>query len=533
LNFSPNPLKLITSLAINPMNIRLFPLILGCFGLLIVGCGTFFHETNPSTSTQNLNSQVINRVGDGGTVNIGVTSENSELVPVMEQALKAQGLSNYVIQKGGSFIVAQALCDNQLDAVMVADNNLIEATCPGQFSLGSMDLYTTYVEFWASSVVLKKLGFFNREVGLNEIVAVLAKPVAKGGMCLASSVPIYSKSGNTAYMAFAGANHNNEPQFTPQTLPTLKSIYENRCLSSESTAWLMEKAYNQGNEWLTQNQALVVGYSTLFNRPFTNHSVVDFRTRDLAPIKLKTPLQVVPTAFWRQENHAEKFRRVFQSVSQSEIAQSLDQVPAVKKSNVLRPFSGTSLRAGINFYNAQVRNLAGWVLVLDVSGSMEGEGLDGLKRGAVALVNPDNAKKYGLYRPDDSFSVLTFSGETKQLSGNSRDQLTQDLSQLQADGGTYLFNAAQQAIEFVPKNGTGIVVFFSDGAPSDEPNPALVERYQRFTQQEGGKVIFVAVGNIDPDQVKIVASALSATPIYSQNVNETAQQFLKGIADAL
>jgi Mg-chelatase subunit ChlD len=148
-------------------------------------------------------------------------------------------------------------------------------------------------------------------------------------------------------------------------------------------------------------------------------------------------------------------------------------------------------------------------------------------------VNPDNAKKYGLYRPDDSFSVLTFSGETKQLSGNSRDQLTQDLSQLQADGGTYLFNAAQQAIEFVPKNGTGIVVFFSDGAPSDEPNPALVERYQRFTQQEGGKVIFVAVGNIDPDQVKMVASALSATPIYSQNVNETAQQFLKGIADAL
>jgi hypothetical protein len=86
------------------MNIKLFPVILGCFGLLIVGCGTFFHETNTSTSTQNLSSQVINRVGDGDTVNIGVTSENSELVPVMEQALKAQGLSNYVIQKGGALL---------------------------------------------------------------------------------------------------------------------------------------------------------------------------------------------------------------------------------------------------------------------------------------------------------------------------------------------------------------------------------------------------------------------------------------------
>ncbi|MFN9174045.1 MAG: VWA domain-containing protein [Synechocystis sp.] len=488
----------------------------------------------PITSTQNLDIQVIKRSGGDKTVNIGVTSENSELIPAMEQALQAQGIRDFVIHGGGSFVVAQALCDNQLDAAMVADSNLIEAACPGALSPGSQDLYTAYVEFWAAPQVLQELGFVGQAVSLSQIVAALSKPNGEGGMCLASSVPVYSKSGNTAYMAFAGANHNNEPTFTAETAPSLKAIYENRCLSSESTAWLMEKAFSQGQEWLQQNRTLIVGYNTLFNRPFVSNNVtVDYKTLNVAPIQLTTPLEVVPTAFWRQEENAEKFRLVFEAVAQSPVAKAFDQVEATKTSNVLRPFSGTRIREGIQFYNTEVRDLAGWVLVLDTSGSMRGAGLDGLQRGTLALVDQENAKKYGLYGPEDRFSALAFSGRVNPLQADSRNNLTQELVQLKAEGGTYLFKAARQAIDLASKDGTGIIVFFSDGDPSDQPDPDLIERYRQFTEQEGGKVIFVAVGDIEPNQVQSVAQALSATPIYSDNVNETAQEFLKGVADAL
>lgn len=508
--------------------------ILFALSFCLGSCSTSLQPKASVTSTQNLDIQIIERTGGGNTVNIGVTSENTELIPAMENALRQQGIRDFVIHKGGSFVVAQALCDNQIDAAMVADSNLIEAACPGELSPGSQDLYTAYVEFWAAPNVLQELGFANRDVTLSELVTTLGKPQAAGGLCLASSVPVYSKSGNTAYMGFAGANHDNEPTFRAETAPALKAIYENRCLSSESTAWLMEKAYRQGEQWLQQNRALVVGYNTLFNRPFTSNNVtVDYQTLNLEPIKLKTPLQVVPTAFWRQEKQAEKFRLVFEAVAQSPVAQTFEQVPTVKSTGVLPPFSGTSIRDGIQFYNAEVRDLASWVLVLDTSGSMEGPGIAGLKRGTVALVNAENAQKYGLYGPDDLFSAIAFAGKVRPLPGKSREQLTQDLLQLNSGGGTYLYRAAQQAIQIAPKDGTGVIVFFSDGDPSDQPNQALMQRYRQFTEKEGGKVIFVAVGDIDPAQVTAVAKALSATPIYSNNVNETAQEFLKGVADSL
>jgi len=105
------------------------------------------------------------------------------------------------------------------------------------------------------------------------------------------------------------------------------------------------------------------------------------------------------------------------------------------------------------------------VFVLDVSGSMEGEKMDGAKR----------AFAHGIasLRPIDRFGVVSFSTEANALrpvlqptNADTRAEALRYLAALEASGGTALDDGLERAFCMLDPGRLGIVVLLTDGLPT-------------------------------------------------------------------
>lgn len=511
---------------------------------LTVSCGVSntnqnSNVTTPVSSVEGNQAQLISRQNSG--INIGVTSENSDFIDELENLLKKNKIQNYHIHKGGSFVLGTAFCDGQIDAMLGADSNVVEASCPNNTPSNSkVQLYSMFVEFALHKDVIANLGWDNREVSLGEVLNALET----GKVYLASSTPPYSNSGNKVYTALAQqiSKEAGKPtiEFEKETVERLKAIYSNRKLSSESSSWLMANAYQQDDNWWKGTNdgfpKIVVGYNTLFNNSFEYHGkIIDYPSRpQIQTIPLATPLGSLPTAFVNQAHpQKETIESIFNTLANSQLANNYNSAKKANDKNTLPPFTGEKIREGINAYNSDVRNATNWILVLDTSGSMSGEGIKGLKNGVIALVDPNSAQTNGVYKREDSFLIIPFNTGLSQLNGNSREELANQVSGLGTTGGTNLYSALEYAVNSLPNPQGNTLVIFSDGNPGDKPSNNLVQRFQEFVAN-GNQVILVGVGNISENGISQIAGHISAQKVvYSNSPEDTAQEFFKGIASAL
>lgn len=497
------------------------------------------NETTQVSSVEGSRAQLITRQNSG--INIGVTSENSGFIDQLERLLQKHKIKNYHIHKGGSFVLATAFCEGQIDAMLGADSNVVEASCPDNTpSSSKTQLYSMFVEFALHKDVIADLGWQNRSVSLKEVLNALET----GKLYLVSSTPPYSNSGNKVYIALAKeisqAAGLSSIDFDEETIKRLKAIYSNRKLSSESTSWLMANAYQKPETWWNGASdgfpKIVVGYNTLFNNSFNYHgTVIDYSSRqEIQTIPLTTPLGSLPTGFVNQAHpQKEVIDSIFQSLAESELANSYNNAKKANAQNTLPPFTGQIIREGINAYNSDVRDATHWILVLDTSGSMSGKGIQGLKNGVIALVDPASALANGAFKKEDSFEIIPFSKRPYTLKGNSRDELVKQVDKLRASGNTNLFTAAARALSNLPASSGNTLVIFSDGKPTDQPSWSLAKQFEEFVAN-GNKVILVAVGNISENTVPEIAQILSAEKIiYSNSPEDTAKEFFRGVASAL
>ena len=103
------------------------------------------------------------------------------------------------------------------------------------------------------------------------------------------------------------------------------------------------------------------------------------------------------------------------------------------------------------------------MLVLDISGSMEGEKLEQAKRALRFVLEHLN--------PDDRFNILTFNttidtyAETLRSAGRA-DDAGDFVDDLEADGGTNIDEALQEALRLLPGERPELVIFLTDGQPT-------------------------------------------------------------------
>ena len=156
------------------------------------------------------------------------------------------------------------------------------------------------------------------------------------------------------------------------------------------------------------------------------------------------------------------------------------------------------------------------VLLLDTSGSMQGEALDALHEGLETFSN--NLNKDTLAASRVEVAIISFNNEIKvELDFVTADRF--ETPKLKAQGMTYMGSAINTGLDLIEArkaeyraNGVAYyrpwVFLITDGAQHGEPEDIIVNAAQRIQQAEANKqVAFFAVGveNADLGQLSEIA----------------------------
>jgi len=121
-----------------------------------------------------------------------------------------------------------------------------------------------------------------------------------------------------------------------------------------------------------------------------------------------------------------------------------------------------------------VRKRARILLVLDVSGSMNGDKMTQVKAAGAAVLD--------LFAPDDELGLWTFSDKIRRLNpidliGSHHADLARSIERLEANGGTALYRVTDEAVRYVRSTWDPVrinaVVLLTDGQNSDATNNDL------------------------------------------------------------
>jgi Ca-activated chloride channel family protein len=189
--------------------------------------------------------------------------------------------------------------------------------------------------------------------------------------------------------------------------------------------------------------------------------------------------------------------------------------------------AGPVIDSALNSYQESFRTPADVVYCLDGSGSMgENEGWAGVESSVGLLFDPTEAKKYFLQvSAADRTTVIVFNDSIKGgpwtvegNDGNALLGLKSDVQELDAGGGTAIYDCLSRAAEFYTANGSlarkRLVILMSDGQNTDGGTEGL----DRIAEL-GVPVITIAFGtSADADALQEIADRTKGAFITSSNL---------------
>ena len=177
-------------------------------------------------------------------------------------------------------------------------------------------------------------------------------------------------------------------------------------------------------------------------------------------------------------------------------------------------------------YNTVYRQPGNFVYCIDGSGSMEGEGWNGVEEAANVLFDPDTARKYMLLaNPRDSTTVFIFNDGIKggpwTVDGNKREDLLDlktKITDESAGGETNIRGCLARAVDVFRGYGNDTrkkaVVLMTDGQDGSSDNTPINE-----LAAMGIPVIAIGFGDVDEHDLRdVIAGRTDGTYIRKDNV---------------
>ncbi|MBO3747775.1 VWA domain-containing protein [Streptosporangiaceae bacterium NEAU-GS5] len=464
------------------------------------------------------------------TLRVLAGSEVKDLVPLLEESGVKVKLS-YTGTLDGAEQVAGGAVKGKYDAIWFSSNRYLSLID------GASAQLSTQTKIMASPVVLglraskaSELGWNTKQVTWADITAAAAAKKFTFGM----TNPASSNSGFSALVGVAAALSNTGDALDRQQIaavePKLKEFFSAQTLTAGSSGWLAD-AYPTANgvDGLINYESvlLAMNASGKLKEPLTIIYPSD------GVVTADYPLTLLSSAATpKRALYAKLAAWLRTPATQQKIMTTTNRRPIIPdvrpdqrfgtRTLLELPFPNRRSAADelISAYLNEVRRPSRTVFVLDTSGSMEGERLDGLKRALTALTGGDTSASgtFARFRNRETVTLLPFNNAPQQSQtftlpeGDSSPVLTQIRQysdRLFASGGTAIFDSLRAAYEqtertLKPDEFTSIVLM-SDGENTDGSSYDDFASYYQTTPRNI-RTFVVLFGDSNSEEMSKVAT---------------------------
>ncbi|GAB2804846.1 vWA domain-containing protein [Lentzea nigeriaca] len=485
------------------MNRRLVPAV--AVLALLAGCSD---EADPSRP-----------VGDPtpGVLRVLAGSELADLQPVLDEAAKATGVTVKFSFSGtieGADKVANGTADQGFDAVWFSSNRYLELVPDAQKRLGTpAKIMSSPVVLGLPAAKVRELGWEGRRVGWAEIAQAAGARKFTYGM----TDPSASNSGFSALVgvaaALSGSGSALDAARVNAVAPQLKQFFSAQTLSAGSSGWLSEAYARRANEpgagvdGLINYESVLLSLNATLPEPLTliypNDGVV---TADYPLTLLTSASSEAREAHRKLSEHlrgADVQRRIMDSTHRRPaVPQVQPDVKFAVKDLVELPFPGSQSAVDglITTYFDQLRRPSRTLYVLDTSGSMQGDRIDGLRQALVGLTGADSslAGKFNRFHGREQVTLLPFNSTARpplkyEVPADSPrpvlDQIRGTATALDAAGGTAIYSSLRDGYDVLreqinadPDRFTSIVLM-TDGENTGNEGIDDFEQFHRNLQQ--------------------------------------------------
>jgi Ca-activated chloride channel family protein len=195
-------------------------------------------------------------------------------------------------------------------------------------------------------------------------------------------------------------------------------------------------------------------------------------------------------------------------------------------------------------YLNEIRNPSSAVFVLDMSGSMQGERIDSLKKALTNLTGLDTSVtgQFARFRAREKITIITFSStvlDTREFSIDNPDPNGPDMSALrsyinglQASGGTAIYDALEQAYQVAgnakaadPSRFYSIVLMTDGENNSGRDGGQFLQDYRSFpADRRAIKTFTVLFGEASPQELTDIANATGGA-VFDSRTTPLSQVF--------
>lgn len=193
--------------------------------------------------------------------------------------------------------------------------------------------------------------------------------------------------------------------------------------------------------------------------------------------------------------------------------------------------SATVIDSALNVYQTALRKPSWTIWVVDYSGSMSGEGKNGVVKGLNAALDPDQAKKSYIEPASGDVNILipfeTEAHRPVKATGTSTSDLLHEADATDASGGTDIYEGLLSALDELPSESeasqyTTAIVLMTDGRSNSDHQDEFESAYK--SRGRDLPIFSIMFGDADSSQLKSLAT-LSNAKVFDGRSGDLAAVF--------
>lgn len=456
---------------------RYFLAVLLTFLLVaVLSCGESDKPQSPAAKSQ--------AAAPGSSLRIVSGSENKGLEPLIKEFARKEGVKIEMEYQGSidmTLLLAEQGAKIGYDAVWPANSLWLSLADQQKVIRHAESIMRSPVILGVKKSVAERLGW----IGKTDIRIADILETAKSGMLrFAMTSATQSNSGASAYFGFLYALSGSRDMLLEADLDKAEVQQKVRDMlsrvdrSSGSSGWLkdtlvkhyirFQAMFNYESMIIEANRELLAaGQEPLYAvYPVDGVMIADSplgyvdKGDPAKEVLFKKLQEYLLSAVVEQEIMKQGWRTGLIGINPDSADKSIFNPDwGIDVSRIISPVPTPSepvIRKALDLYQVTLRKPSCTAYVVDVSGSMQGKGIEDLKNAMTTLLDPDQARRYMLQASaNDIHIILPFNNTILQgvkTQGNSPEVLGQLLAFVQglsAGGGTDIYNAAAKGLELI------------------------------------------------------------------------------------